>query len=83
MKIEFEDRGQDLLWLELDPANGLIMNCGPYHSDIYADGDHWVELESIGLGKQPFCYVGEEDRAKKVGTFFAYKAVALAYIEAA
>lgn len=75
MKIEFEDEGQDLLRLVVDDETGLIQDCGPYHADLYAQGDCWVELESIqgGAGSKVFYYSGAEGRANKIGQTFRWR----------
>lgn len=74
MQINFEDMGQDLLRLVVDDETGLIRDCGPYHADLYAQGDHWVELESIegGKGSFVFHYDGAEAHAEKMGSTFRW-----------
>lgn len=74
MQINFEDIGQDLLRLVVDDETGLIRDCGPYHADLYAQGDCWVELESVqgGAGSEVFYYRGAEDRVNKMGKAFRW-----------
>ena len=74
MKIEFEDQGQDMLWLEVDNETGLITDCGPYHHDLYANKDFWVELECISLraGWHVLYYANAHFAESKVGHYFVW-----------
>ncbi|MBA5777453.1 hypothetical protein H2509_13425 [Stappia sp. F7233] len=55
-RIEFEDRGQDFLWWEIDTETGRILGCGPHQGWLWADGDHRVDLSTIGIGQRPSFY---------------------------
>ena len=36
IKIHFEDKGQDLLWFEVNTKTELIESAGPFHNSLYA-----------------------------------------------
>lgn len=72
MRIELEDQQQDLLWLDVDDATGRIIDCGPFHQDIYATGEMSVELESIEVGGRPFLYKTPQEKAEKMGYFLRF-----------
>ena len=46
-KIEFEDHGQDLLTISCDENTGEIIHAGPFHNAIYADGNHFIDVEKL------------------------------------
>jgi hypothetical protein len=45
--IEFEDKGQDLLRITCKEDTGEIIDAGPFHRDIYADGAHFVDVAQL------------------------------------
>lgn len=83
MKIELEDLQQDLLWLVVEDATGQIVDCGPYHQDLYATGEMSVELESIKVGSCPFYYMNPQEKAERRGRFFRYRIVGIVACEGA
>ena len=80
MRIHFVDSGQDFLEWEIDQKTGKVLDCLPFQAQVWADGKRHVELESIEVGKPPFCYRSAEDAEQKVGQFFGH---AVEKIEAA
>ena len=47
IELHFEDQGQDLLRIKIDPDTGEILDAEPFHSDLYADGRHFVPVENL------------------------------------
>lgn len=72
MKIHFADNGQDFTEWEIDPETGKVLDCLPFQAWLWANGERHVELESIEVGKPPFCYKTTEDAEQKMGQFFGH-----------
>lgn len=58
-KIEFEDKGQDLLRLECDAETGVITDVGPFHRGIYADGNHFIDVSKLNDDRVVYVREGE------------------------
>ena len=57
-RIEFEyieGRDQNIRWLTCDAETGLITDIGPSGRETYADGDHFVDLETLETTKHIGC----------------------------
>ncbi|MBZ0164589.1 MAG: hypothetical protein K8H74_17985 [Notoacmeibacter sp.] len=52
-RVEFEDRGQDFTWWEIDMETGRVVGCGPFQGGVWANGDISVDLATIGIGQRP------------------------------
>lgn len=54
--IEFEDRGQDLTWWEIDMETGRVVGCGPHQAHYWAGGKVSVDVGTISIGARPRIY---------------------------
>ncbi|MDB5660243.1 MAG: hypothetical protein JWS10_2858 [Cypionkella sp.] len=57
-KVEFEyveGRDQNIRWLTCDGETGVILDVGPAGQEIYADGNHSVDVETLELAKHIGC----------------------------
>jgi len=52
-RLEFEDKGQDFLWWDVDGETGLVIGAGPFQAWLWADGSHVVDLDSLVVGNLP------------------------------
>ena len=52
-KITLEDNGQDLLTITTD-SKGMILECFPYHTSLYAGG--YIPIRSQKIGEKCMIY---------------------------
>lgn len=52
-RVTFEDRGQDLVWWEVDLATGRIVGARTRQLTDWADGRSAVDVETIAIGERP------------------------------
>jgi hypothetical protein len=70
-RIEFEDRGQDVLWWEIDADTGRIVGCGPLQAGLWASGDIRVDLDTISVGVRPRTFHRHEAKARTLNHVIA------------
>lgn len=45
-RLDLEDHGQDLTWIECDAATGAVTDCGPFHQSLYV-GKTSIDVTSL------------------------------------
>ncbi|WP_186390397.1 hypothetical protein [Stappia sp. TSB10P1A] len=70
-RIDFEDRGQDFLWWEIDMETGRVVGCGPFQGWHWASGDYRVDLETISVGCRPRIFHRHEAKARTLNYVIA------------
>lgn len=64
-EVEFVDEGQDLLRLTIDAQTGAIIDCGPFHANVYALGDCIVNVDHLTKYRDVECTLrGHQKRFK-------------------
>lgn len=48
IKVELEDKGQDLLYFLVDEKTCKIEEAGPWHNDLYKGGYIPIESQKVG-----------------------------------
>lgn len=52
-RLTFEDKGQGVLWWEIDDQTGRIVGCGPREAHTWASGRCSVDMNTVVVGECP------------------------------
>lgn len=74
LRLSFEDKGQNVLWWEIDDETGRIVGCGPRDACLWANGRCSVDMNTVVVGEKPIFHGPATESG---GRFFGWQIAAI------